>query len=114
MHQIDTGAGAEFIAIIIGEQKCGLDILKVQEIRRHEAVTTLAKARAYFKGVANLRGVMVPIIDMRIRFNLWPPNYDQFTIVLVRNLRRCILSKRCNDRCCANRICRIGEPRGYI
>lgn len=86
MHQLDTGAGAEFLAFTMGQEEYGLDILKVQEIRGYEAVTTLANAPDYFKGVVNLRGVIVPIIDMRIRFNLGTPTYDQFTIVIVLNL----------------------------
>ena len=86
MHQQDSAAGAEFLAFTMGQEEYGLDILKVQEIRGYEAVTTLANAPAYFKGVVNLRGVIVPVIDMRIRFNLGTPTYDQFTIVIVLNI----------------------------
>lgn len=86
MQQLDTAVGAEFLAFTMGQEEYGLDILKVQEIRGYEAVTTLANAPDYFKGVVNLRGVIVPIIDMRIRFNLGKPTYDQFTIVIVLNL----------------------------
>ena len=86
MHHQDTASGAEFLAFTMGQEEYGLDILKVQEIRGYEAVTTLANAPPYFKGVINLRGVIVPVIDMRIRFNLGEPTYDQFTIVIVLNL----------------------------
>ena len=82
----DTKAGQEFLAFTMGQEEYGLDILKVQEIRGYEAVTTLANAPAHFKGVINLRGTIVPVIDMRIKFNLDTPTYDQFTIVIVLNI----------------------------
>jgi purine-binding chemotaxis protein CheW len=79
-------SGHEFLAFTMGDEEYGLDILKVQEIRGYEAVTRIANAPAYFKGVMNLRGVIVPIVDMRIKFNLGTPTYDEFTIVIVLNL----------------------------
>ena len=81
-------SGHEFLAFTMGEEEYGLDILKVQEIRGYEtdAVTRIANTPAYFKGVMNLRGVIVPIVDMRIKFNLGTPSYDEFTIVIVLNL----------------------------
>lgn len=78
--------GHEFLAFTMGDEEYGLDILKVQEIRGYEAVTRIANAPAFFKGVMNLRGVIVPIVDMRIKFNLGTPTYDEFTIVIVLNL----------------------------
>ena len=91
MQHEQTTAGAEFLAFTMGQEEYGLDILKVQEIRGYEAVTTLANAPAYFKGVVNLRGVIVPIIDMRIRFILGTPTYDQFTIVIVLNINGTVM-----------------------
>lgn len=85
-HRHDSAAGAEFLAFTMGQEEYGLDILKVQEIRGYEAVTRLANAPDYFKGVVNLRGTIVPVIDMRIKFNLGAPTYDQFTIVIVLNI----------------------------
>jgi purine-binding chemotaxis protein CheW len=79
-------SGHEFLAFTMGEEEYGLDILKVQEIRGYEAVTRIANAPDFFKGVMNLRGVIVPIVDMRIKFNLGTPTYDEFTIVIVLNL----------------------------
>jgi purine-binding chemotaxis protein CheW len=78
--------GHEFLAFTMGEEEYGLDILKVQEIRGYEAVTRIANAPEFFKGVMNLRGVIVPIVDMRIKFNLGTPTYDEFTIVIVLSL----------------------------
>jgi purine-binding chemotaxis protein CheW len=81
-------SGHEFLAFTMGEEEYGLDILKVQEIRGYESgsVTRIANTPAFFKGVINLRGVIVPIVDMRIKFNLGTPSYDEFTIVIVLNL----------------------------
>ena len=76
----------EFLAFRLGREEYGIDILKVQEIRGYESVTRIANAPEYIKGVINLRGTIVPIIDMRIKFNLGEPTYDQFTVVIVLNI----------------------------
>jgi purine-binding chemotaxis protein CheW len=55
----------------------------VQEIRRHETPTAIASAPAFIKGVINLRGVIVPILDLRIRFGLAEARYDEFTVVII-------------------------------
>ncbi|MDB5960170.1 MAG: chemotaxis protein CheW [Massilia sp.] len=78
--------GQEFLAFTMGDEEYGLDILKVQEIRGYEAVTRIANAPPFFKGVMNLRGVIVPIVDMRIKLKLGTPTYDASTIVIVLNL----------------------------
>jgi purine-binding chemotaxis protein CheW len=65
-----------------------MDILRVQEIRFFERPTRMANAPTYILGVVNLRGVIVPIIDMRIEFNLAQVNYDTFTVVIVLNIRK--------------------------
>ena len=83
----DTTGAAEFLAFTMGQEEYGLEIIKVQEIRGYEAVTRFANAPDYFKGVINLRGVIVPVIDMRIKLGLGTPTYDQFTIVIVLNIR---------------------------
>lgn len=58
----------------------------MQELRGYDAVTRIANAPEYIKGVVNLRGIIVPIIDMRIKFKLGDPTYDQFTVVIVLNI----------------------------
>ena len=58
----------------------------MQEIRSYEEPTQIANAPAFIKGVVNLRGVIVPIIDMRLKFNLAQANYDAFTVVIVLNI----------------------------
>jgi len=80
-------AGNEFLAFTLGQEEYGIDILKVQEIRGYEAVTRIANAPEFVKGVVNLRGIIVPVIDMRIKFNLGTPVYDQFTVVIILNIR---------------------------
>ncbi|HTN66339.1 MAG TPA: chemotaxis protein CheW [Burkholderiaceae bacterium] len=79
-------AGDEFLAFTLGKEEYGIDILKVQEIRGYEAVTRIANAPDFIKGVVNLRGIIVPIVDMRIKFNLGEPIYDQFTVVIILNI----------------------------
>jgi purine-binding chemotaxis protein CheW len=76
----------EFLAFTLGEEEYGLDILKVQELRGYEAVTRIANSPDFIKGVVNLRGVIVPIVDMRIKLNLGTPTYDQFTVVIILNI----------------------------
>lgn len=78
--------GGEFLAFRLGKEEYGIDILKVQEIRGYENVTRIANAPEFIKGVVNLRGIIVPIVDMRIRFDLGTPTYDQFTVVIILNL----------------------------
>lgn len=76
----------EFLAFTLGREEYGIDILKVQEIRGYEAVTRIANAPNFLKGVINLRGIIVPIVDMRIKFNLGVPTYDQLTVVIILNI----------------------------
>jgi purine-binding chemotaxis protein CheW len=76
----------EALSFTLGNEEYGVNILKVQEIRGYESVTRIANAPEYIKGVVNLRGVIVPIVDMRIKFNLGTPTYDQFTVVIILNI----------------------------
>ena len=86
-----SGAGVatnlrEFLAFKLGAEEYGIDILRVQEIRSYEAPTRIANAPEFVKGVVNLRGVIVPIIDMRLKFHLEQASYDDFTVVIVLNI----------------------------
>jgi len=76
----------EFLAFTLGQEEYGIEILKVQELRGYETVTSIANSPEFIKGVVNLRGIIVPIIDMRIKFNLGTPTYDQFTVVIILNI----------------------------
>src|ERR1700756_4418931 len=79
-------AGHEYLAFTLGSEEYGIDILKVQEIRGYEAVTRIANAPEFIKGVINLRGIIIPVVDMRIKFNLGSATYDQFTVVIILNI----------------------------
>jgi len=81
-----SGAESEFLTFRLGKEEYGIDILKVQEIRRWEQPTTIANAPDFIKGVINLRGTIVPVVDMRIKFGLGEAAYDMFTVVIILNV----------------------------
>ena len=85
-HDTGDGSGSEYLAFTLGAEEYGIDILKVQEIRGYEAVTRIANAPEFIKGVINLRGIIIPVVDMRIKFKLGTPTYDQFTVVIILNI----------------------------
>lgn len=76
-------ADREFLTFRLGAEEYGVDILKVQEIRSYDTVTKLPAAPAYIKGVINLRGTIVPVVDMRLRFAMDEARYDQFTVMII-------------------------------
>ncbi|MDP1765519.1 MAG: chemotaxis protein CheW [Methylotenera sp.] len=79
-------AAGEYLTFVLGEEQYGLEILKVQEIRGYDAVTQIANTPDFIKGVVNLRGKIVPIVDLRIKFHLGKVEYDEFTVVIILNL----------------------------
>jgi purine-binding chemotaxis protein CheW len=83
-----SAPGREYLSFRLGAEEYGIDILKVQEIRGYDHVTRIASTPEWLKGVINLRGTIVPIVDMRIRFNLGRAQYDQFTVVIILNIAR--------------------------
>jgi purine-binding chemotaxis protein CheW len=78
--QVDS---AQFLSFTLGQEEYGVDILRVQEIRSWEPVSRIPNVPAYEKGVVNLRGAIVPIIDLRERFNLGHSHYTPLTVVVV-------------------------------
>lgn len=78
-----SDADAEFLTFRLGDVEYGMDILKVQEIRGYEAPIAVASAPPCVKGVLNLRGVIVPIIDLRLRLNLPHAPYNNITVTMV-------------------------------
>lgn len=82
----DAGTRREYLAFMLGGEEYGVNILKVQEIRGYESVTRIPNAPDFVKGVINLRGVIVPIVDLRVKFQLGNPTYDQLTVVIILNL----------------------------
>ncbi|HET7267169.1 MAG TPA: chemotaxis protein CheW [Oleiagrimonas sp.] len=87
VHAIDTNAeNRQFLVFSLGDEEYAIDILKVQEIRGFENVTRIANAPDFIKGVSNLRGVIVPVVDLRIKFRLQNADYDVQTVVIVVNI----------------------------
>ena len=83
---VATSVAQEYLTFILGKEEYGIDILRVQEIRGYDAVTAIANAPPFIKGVINLRGTIVPIVDMRIKFNLSSATYNEFTVVIILNV----------------------------
>lgn len=83
---VASEAVAQYLTFTLGNEEYAVDILKVQEIRGYDAVTAIANAPAFIKGVINLRGVIVPIVDMRIKFHVGAATYDEFTVVIILNV----------------------------
>ena len=84
MSQLTTAA--EFLTFALGSEEYGVDILKVKEIRGYDAVTRLPDAPDYIKGVINLRGTIVPVVDMRLKFRLERAEYTALTVMIVFNV----------------------------
>ncbi len=85
-QSMEGEGGGEYLTFVLGGEEYAVDILKVQEIRGYEQVTKLANSPPYIKGVLNLRGNIVPIIDLRIKFNLEKVEYSAFTITMILNV----------------------------
>ncbi|WP_119967487.1 chemotaxis protein CheW [Simplicispira lacusdiani] len=77
----------EYLTFRLDQEEYGIDILKVQEIRGYEPPTRIAHAPEFIKGVVNLRGTIIPIVDMRLKFNCSKAEYNTFTVVIILNLR---------------------------
>ena len=83
-----VASSRELLTFTLGQEEYGIDILKVQEIRGYDAVTKIANAPEFIKGVINLRGIIVPIVDLRIKFHLGNVEYNQFTVVIILNVAK--------------------------
>jgi purine-binding chemotaxis protein CheW len=79
--------GGEYLTFRLGAEEYGIDILRVQEIRSYEQPTRIANSPAFIKGVVNLRGVIVPIIDLRVKLGCESVEYNTFTVVVVLNVK---------------------------
>lgn len=76
----------ELLTFFLAGEEYGVDILRVQEIKGWDSVTNIPNTPEYIRGVINIRGSIVPIIDMRLRFNLENRTYDATTVVIVLNV----------------------------
>jgi len=81
-------AAREYLTFRLDQEEYGIDILKVQEIRGYEPPTRIANAPPFIKGVVNLRGTIVPIVDMRLKFNCSKAEYNSFTVVIILNMHQ--------------------------
>lgn len=77
---------SEYLTFTLGSEEYAIDILKVQEIRGYEPPTRIAQVPPFIKGVINLRGIIVPVVDLRIKFNLGQAEYTPFTVVIILNV----------------------------
>ena len=91
VEQQEDLLGSEYLTFTLGSEEYAIDILKVQEIRGYEQPTLIANAPAFIKGVINLRGIIVPIVDLRIKFNLGNIEYNPFTVVVILNISRRVI-----------------------
>jgi purine-binding chemotaxis protein CheW len=82
----EGGYAQEYLTFTLGPEEYAIDILKVQEIRGYEQPTTIANAPAFIKGVINLRGIIVPIVDLRIKFGVGKADYTPFTVVIILSI----------------------------
>jgi purine-binding chemotaxis protein CheW len=82
-----AAGGGEYLTFRLGAEEYGIDILKVQEIRSYEPPTRIANSPEFLKGVVNLRGVIVPIIDLRVKLGCDSAKLDGFTVVIVLNVK---------------------------
>lgn len=82
----ERGLAQEYLTFTLGPEEYAIDILKVQEIRGYEKPTTIANAPAFIKGVINLRGTIVPVVDLRIKFQVGKAEYTPFTVVIILNI----------------------------
>ena len=86
MANIQQNTQRELLTFTIGAEEYCIDILKVQEIRGYDSVTRIANTPEYIKGVLNLRGNIVPIIDLRLKLGLGSPSYNETTVVIILNI----------------------------
>lgn len=87
LDELSASGAREYLTFRLDQEEYGIDILKVQEIRGYEPPTRVANAPDFIKGVVNLRGTIVPIVDMRLKFSCSKAEYNAFTVVIVLNLR---------------------------
>jgi purine-binding chemotaxis protein CheW len=90
-HSAAQVAKAEFLTFQLGKEEYGIDILRVQEIRSYETPTRLAHAPDFIKGVVDLRGVIVPIVDLRMKLGCPTVEYTAFTVVIILNVAETVL-----------------------
>lgn len=84
--QAALASAGQYLTLRLGTEEYAIDILRVQEIRSYEEPTRMVNSPSYVKGVVNLRGVIVPIADLRLKLNLDNAEYNEFTVVIILNI----------------------------
>ncbi|MBI4562945.1 MAG: purine-binding chemotaxis protein CheW [Candidatus Rokubacteria bacterium] len=75
--------GSQFLTFTLGQEEYGVEILKVQEIKGYSAVTPIPNTPSYIRGVMNLRGTVIPVVDLRGKLAMAEAEYNQFTVIIV-------------------------------
>ncbi len=86
-----SAASSQYLTLRLGQEEYAIDILRVQEIRSYEEPTRMVNAPVFIKGVVNLRGVIVPIVDLRMKLQLSQVAYNEFTVVIILNVRGTVI-----------------------
>lgn len=81
----------QYLTLRLGEEDYAIDIMRVQEIRSYEEPTTMANSPSFIKGVINLRGVIVPIVDLRMKLNIPTVDYNEFTVVIILRIQGMVI-----------------------
>lgn len=81
----------QYLTLRLGEEEYAIEILRVQEIRSYEEPTSMVNSPNFVKGVLNLRGVIVPIVDLRMKLNIPKVEYDEFTVVIILNVKGAVI-----------------------
>jgi len=79
----DKGLSSQYVTFLLGNETYGISILKLNEIIAYQSCTTIPNVPSFIKGVLNLRGIVVPVIDLRERFSMEAKEYDQFTVIMI-------------------------------
>ncbi len=91
MSQIESSnnenGADQFLSFVLGNEEYGMEILKVQEIKGFSALTPIPNMPSYIRGVMNLRGTVVPVVDLRTQFSMAEVEYNQFTVIILVNIR---------------------------
>jgi purine-binding chemotaxis protein CheW len=81
----------QYLTLRLGGEDYAIDIMRVQEIRSYEEPTKMANSPSFIKGVVNLRGVIVPIVDLRMKLNISKVDYNEFTVVIILKLQGTVI-----------------------
>jgi purine-binding chemotaxis protein CheW len=90
-HGTPLAQSGEYLTFRLGAQEYAIDILRVQEIRSYEEPTRMVNSPSFIKGVVNLRGVIVPIADLRLKLEVSKVEYNEFTVVIIVNIRGTVM-----------------------